>query len=191
MNIQPIQWPRGLRRRSAAEYLWDHGFESQQGHGCLSLVSVCVVRWRSLRWANPSSWEVLPTVVCVWVWSSENKYPLHLLWTSRYKREGLRNETMNISYPMQPWWHSWYSDQTTGWMIWRPPSPPIRWVPGSFPGVNWPGHDADHSSPPSFKIKNEYSYTPALPVCLHGMDRTSLIFCFIFMSHGWEKYVNT
>jgi hypothetical protein len=28
-------------------------------------VSVYVVRWRSLRWADPSSRGVLPTVVCV------------------------------------------------------------------------------------------------------------------------------
>jgi hypothetical protein len=38
------QWPCGLRRRSAAESLLRSGFESHQGHGCLSHVSVCVVR---------------------------------------------------------------------------------------------------------------------------------------------------
>jgi hypothetical protein len=47
---------------------------------CL-LYSVCVVRYRSLRRADPSSRGVLSTVVCVWVWSSENKNPLQLLWT--------------------------------------------------------------------------------------------------------------
>jgi hypothetical protein len=47
------------------------------------LYSVCVVRYRSLRQADPSSRGVLPTVVCVWVWSSENKQPLHLPWVGR------------------------------------------------------------------------------------------------------------
>jgi hypothetical protein len=30
--------------------------------------------------ADPPSRGILPTVVCVWVWSSENKQPRHLLW---------------------------------------------------------------------------------------------------------------
>jgi hypothetical protein len=33
------QWPRGLLPSAR----WDRGFESRRGHGCLSLVSVCVV----------------------------------------------------------------------------------------------------------------------------------------------------
>jgi hypothetical protein len=37
------------------------------------LYSVCVVRQRFLRRADPSSRGVLPTVMCVCVWSSENK----------------------------------------------------------------------------------------------------------------------
>jgi hypothetical protein len=44
------------------------------------------------NWTYPWSRWVLPTAVCVWVWSSENKNPLHLLWTSGQKREGRRNE---------------------------------------------------------------------------------------------------
>jgi hypothetical protein len=39
------------------------------------LYSVCVVRYRSLWRADPSSRGVLPTVVCVWVWSSEKSEP--------------------------------------------------------------------------------------------------------------------
>jgi hypothetical protein len=37
----------------------------------------------SLRRAGPSSKGVLPTVVCVWVWSSANKQPRRLLWVGR------------------------------------------------------------------------------------------------------------
>jgi hypothetical protein len=37
------QWPRGLRRGSAAARCWGYGFESRQRHGCLLWV-LCVVR---------------------------------------------------------------------------------------------------------------------------------------------------
>ena len=58
---QPVQWPRGLRPRSAVARLlrlWDV---------CLLWV-VCVVRYRSLWWISFSSIGVLLTVVrrCVW-----------------------------------------------------------------------------------------------------------------------------
>ena len=39
------------------------GFESPRGNGYLSVV-LCVVRYRTLRRADPSSRGVLPTVVC-------------------------------------------------------------------------------------------------------------------------------
>jgi hypothetical protein len=36
-----------------------------------------------------------------------------------------------------------------------PTHPPIQWVPGTlFLGVNWPGREADHSTPSSVEIKN-------------------------------------
>ena len=35
------------------------------------------------------------------------------------------------------------------------------------PGVKWPGREADHSPPSSAMVKNEWSYTPAPPVCFH------------------------
>jgi hypothetical protein len=35
--------------------------------------------------------------------------------------------------------------------------------------VNWPGCEADHSSPSSAKIKNAWSYTSTLPIRLHGV----------------------
>ena len=40
---------------------WDFGFELRRGHGCLSLVQRCVL---FLRLADPSSREVIPSVVC-------------------------------------------------------------------------------------------------------------------------------
>jgi len=35
---------------------------------------------------------------------------------------------------------------------------------GTFPGVKRPEFDADQSSPSSFEVKNECSYTPAPPI---------------------------
>jgi hypothetical protein len=65
------QWPRGLRRRSAAERLLVSWVCIPPGTWMFVLYSVCVVRRRSLRRADPSSKWVLPIVVCAWVWSSE------------------------------------------------------------------------------------------------------------------------
>jgi hypothetical protein len=38
--------------------------------------------------------------------------------------------------------------------------PLIQWVPGSLSlGVEWPGHEADHSPPSGAEVKNIWSYT--------------------------------
>jgi hypothetical protein len=38
--------------------------------------------------------------------------------------------------------------------------PPIQWVPGALSlGAKRPGHDANHSPPPSAEVKNAWSYT--------------------------------
>jgi hypothetical protein len=42
-------------------------------------------------------------------------------------------------------------------------------------GVNRPVREADHSVPSSAEIKNEWSYTPTPPTCLHGVERGSFI----------------
>ena len=65
------QWPRGLRRRSAATHLLSLWVRFPAGvwmDVCL-LWLLCVVRYRSLRRADHSSRGVLPTVVRRWVWS--------------------------------------------------------------------------------------------------------------------------
>jgi hypothetical protein len=49
----------------------------------MSVSGECLCCQRSLRRTDHSSRGVLPAVVCVWVWSSENKRPRHLLWTGR------------------------------------------------------------------------------------------------------------
>jgi hypothetical protein len=40
---------------------------------------------------------------------------------------------------------------------------------GSFLGGKWPGCDVDHSPSSKAEVKNEWSYTSTLPICLHGM----------------------
>jgi hypothetical protein len=57
---------------------------------CLLLV-LCAVMERSLRRADPSSRGVLPTMTCVWVWSSENKQSRHLLWVGRRGKDYEQN----------------------------------------------------------------------------------------------------
>ena len=49
--------------------------------------------------------------------------------------------------------------------------PIIQRIPMALsPGVKWPWHDIDQSSASNARV-NEYSYTIALPVCLHSMHR--------------------
>jgi len=60
--------------------------------------------------------------------------------------------------------------------------PPIQWVPQTLSlGVKWPEHVGDHSSPPSARVKYEWSYTSIPPICLHAMYRDNFIFKFTFI----------
>jgi hypothetical protein len=58
------------------------------------------------------------------------------------------------------------------------------WGPSSFlfneyrrslPVVKRLVHEVNHSSPPSFEVKNEWIYTSAFPICLHGIDVTHFL----------------
>jgi hypothetical protein len=42
---------------------------------------------------------------------------------------------------------------------------------GSFLGVQWLGREVDHSPPPDAEVKNEWSYTTALPVYPYDVTR--------------------
>jgi len=42
-------------------------------------------------------------------------------------------------------------------------------------GVKWPGHEADHSCPPSAEVRNEWRYTSTPAIYLYGADRTALL----------------
>ena len=44
---------------------------------------------------------------------------------------------------------------------------------GSFPRVKQLGHAVDHESPPSAKVKNDWSYTTSACVSLHNIDRNN------------------
>jgi hypothetical protein len=51
----------------------------------------------------------------------------------------------------------------------RPTQPSLHWVLG----VQWLGHEVDHSPAPDAEVKNEWSYTTALPVYPYDVDRYS------------------
>ena len=60
--------------------------------------------------------------------------------------------------------------------------PPIQWVPQTLSlGVKWPEHVGDHLSPPSARVKNEWSCTSTPPTCLHAMYRDNIIFNITFI----------
>jgi hypothetical protein len=51
---------------------------------------------------------------------------------------------------------------------------------GSFPGVKRPGRGADHPSPPSAEVTNEWSYTSTPPLGLRGVLQGELYFYDFF-----------
>ena len=79
----------GLKRGSAVASLLGLWFRIPSGHGCL-LRLLCTLRYRSLRQADHSSREVLPSVVCLSVISKQqggDQGPLLLSSHERKKRD--------------------------------------------------------------------------------------------------------
>jgi hypothetical protein len=60
--VSRSRWLRDLRRGSVAERFLGLRVRIPPGHGCLSVV---LYRWRSLRRADHSCREVLPSAVCL------------------------------------------------------------------------------------------------------------------------------
>ena len=62
------------------------------------------------------------------------------------------------------------------WLALESNQPPIHWVLYSFPGLMRPGHETEHSPPPTVEVKNEWNYTSTPPVCLMARTVTRLVF---------------
>jgi len=45
------------------------------------------------------------------------------------------------------------------YQLWAHPVSSQMGIRGSFPGVKWLGHEADHSTPSGAEVKNTWSYT--------------------------------
>jgi len=54
---------------------------------------------------------------------------------------------------------------------------------GTGGGVKWPERDADYSPPSSTEVNNEWNYTSAPPLCLHGVGRENFIIIIITDNH--------
>ena len=46
--------------------------------------------------------------------------------------------------------------------------------------IKQPGHDVDHSHPSSAEVKNEWSYTSAPHICVHGVDRDTFALLLLY-----------
>ena len=58
-----------------------------------------------------------------------------------------------------------------------PTQPPSQWVWSFLSlGVKWPVCEIDHSPTSSAKVKNEWIFTSAPPICLQGMHRNNYTF---------------
>jgi len=62
--------------------------------------------------------------------------------------------------------------------------PPVKWVPGSFPGAE---RVVDRSRLSNAEVKNEWSYASALPVHLRGVGRGKFNFLACFLP---EKFIS-
>jgi hypothetical protein len=63
--------------------------------------------------------------------------------------------------------------------LWGPPSPLFNGYRGSFPGLQRPGREVNHSPPSSAEVKNEWSHTSDPPICLHGVNRDNFTFTLL------------
>lgn len=69
--------------------------------------------------------------------------------------------------------------------LWSPCSLLFNGYQGSFPRrVKHPGCEVN-CSPPTVKVKNEWSFTSAFPICHRGVDREDFTFTFFgpYLSH--------
>jgi hypothetical protein len=87
---------------------------------------LCCQVERSLRRADPSSTGVLPTMMCVWMWSSEitEKKPRHLLWAGRRGKDCETNigtlSSLSCGIPSggsKSWLSHYLNDSTQCWEI--------------------------------------------------------------------------
>ena len=58
----------------------------------------------------------------------------------------------------------------------RPTRPPLSGNQRSFPGIQRPGREVNHSPSPSAEVKNEWSYTSTTPICFHGVNTKNVAF---------------
>lgn len=57
-------------------------------------------------------------------------------------------------------------------------------------GVEWLGHETNHSPPSSVKVKNEWNYTTTPPLCFHGMQRDTFnLFSFMLPNIVKPMYI--
>jgi hypothetical protein len=63
--------------------------------------------------------------------------------------------------------------------LWGPLSLLFSGYRGSLSRVKRPWREVDHSRPSSAEVRNEWSCTSTLPICLHGVDREK------YLLHGW------
>jgi len=77
-------------------------------------------------------------------------------------------QMISDSSPSRVWKFTFFTTASRPAM--GPTQPHIQWVPVALSlGVKWPGHEADHSPPPSAEVKNAWICTSTPPIRLHGV----------------------
>jgi hypothetical protein len=65
--------------------------------------------------------------------------------------------------------------------FWAPTRPLVDEYHGPFLGVRRRKRAAYHSPPSGTEVKNDWSYTSALPICLYVVDRDKFTFIIIII----------
>jgi hypothetical protein len=57
----------------------------------------------------------------------------------------------------------------------------------SFPVVEGPGRETDHSAPSKVRAKDEWIHTSSPPICLHDLDREEFILSSVVIDINLRK----
>ena len=63
----------------------------------------------------------------------------------------------------------------------------VKWSPGLFPGIKWPGYDINHSLSPTATVKERVALCLYSPLGLHVLFEKEIYF-FIYFLQTQSRY---
>jgi hypothetical protein len=135
------------------------------------------VRWHLWQVTVIHTWQytIWPITICNYLWCFTSTCHSHMLGSLVYCIIYLASGLWAGWPGLDPQQHKIFLFSTVFRLILGPTQPPNQWVPGAlFPGVKWPGRDADHSPLSSAEAKKGGG-KPPLP---HMSSRQGQLYLF-------------